>query len=595
MLSILSFFFIFTVSSIPDDNSFPCQQLPTTTKVSWQAPKILQNKGFTFGTLIKTPCGYEQIQNLKIGDIVCTNHNNQTTTITDIFCNDVHQCIRLTIDEITFNVGYEQKFLSADGIWIDAFAITLHDIFVDHEGFPYSFDTIEFIQQDLRTYTLTVDHHVFIATELDLVTHNSAAIIAPSIILSCIELIQPVITILGVTTSLYYFSSYAQPLQQGNFVVYQASPEKIYFDTRYQQLCKLKQEFLTLHAALKTIKSKFQDQAVLLNYQQLYNNTFTQTYNITAQYEATLDFEDRFELTEIRQKILDDLEEEICNIQIALGLFVNEMIHRKDKAIEYYNTITTKADPIHYMLKLPNNITYQAICTYYLFTAICNMMLEEIDNCNQECLLVSKCLNLKSDVLQKTTNIIQALQQTHNNIASYQQAIEKTKLGNQVKMQNVAIYFKQNIKLPYPNINQQLSNAKKDLYQYLQKNQSKSTTQSYLKIKPPKKPDDDDDDENPREYIDAKYHGKNATAKKSAAPKNGQAALDFSLSVGLRRRVGISENQIVILARTRIKPEGGSEWHGYATTWDDLKQDGKDKIRKILKDFGLVDSKGKIL
>lgn len=44
-----------------------------------------------------------------------------------------------------------------------------------------------------------------------------------------------------------------------------------------------------------------------------------------------------------------------------------------------------------------------------------------------------------------------------------------------------------------------------------------------------------------------------------------------------------------------MRPQGGSEWHGYAITWDDLKADAKNNTMKILKKNGIVNAKGKIL
>ena len=99
----------------------------------------------------------------------------------------------------------------------------------------------------------------------------------------------------------------------------------------------------------------------------------------------------------------------------------------------------------------------------------------------------------------------------------------------------------------------------------------------------------------PRIYVGAKYHAKNATSTKSAAPTNGQAALDCSFPVSKRIRVGISENEIVVLGRTLMRPEGGSEWHGYATTWDDLNGNQESDIVKTLKKNNLVKNNGKIL
>ena len=106
---------------------------------------------------------------------------------------------------------------------------------------------------------------------------------------------------------------------------------------------------------------------------------------------------------------------------------------------------------------------------------------------------------------------------------------------------------------------------------------------------------EDDDDEIPRIYVGVDYHGTKATAIKSAGPKNGQAAFDKSYPIGPRTRVGVSNKQIVVLGRTLMRPQGGSEWHGYVTTWDDLKQNQKHITQNILIEQGLVNARGKIL
>ncbi len=281
-----------------------------------------------------------------------------------------------------------------------------------------------------------------------------------------------------------------------------------------------------------------------------------------------------------------------------VGLFVNEIIARKNATIAYYNTfIHNNPDPLHQCLKLPNNVTYHKILNYDTFTAICNMLLEEIDMRNNECLFLHQCFHHKNGIFHTTTNILNILDQTKYDIAQTQRALEKTKLGNQVKIQNVIIYFKTHFTYAFPNINPQILNAKKELQYTIQNEKCRPVGQSYPKINPQQnpKPDDDDNQEIPRIYVGAKYHARNATAIKSAAPKNGQAALDFSFPITKKIRVGVSENEIVILGRTLLRPQGGSEWHGYATTWDDLNREQKEKAKNTLIENGLVNSRGKIL
>lgn len=75
---------------------------------------------------------------------------------------------------------------------------------------------------------------------------------------------------------------------------------------------------------------------------------------------------------------------------------------------------------------------------------------------------------------------------------------------------------------------------------------------------------------------------------KSKAPKNGQAALNNSLSLGptTSRRIGISNGEIVVLNRTR---EG--VWHGHVRSWGELTPEMKRTLIKA----GWVNKKGKII
>ncbi|MGZ6254558.1 MAG: hypothetical protein ACXWL5_01040 [Candidatus Chromulinivorax sp.] len=545
-------------------------------------------ESFLENTQVLTPTGYQKVQDLSVGDLVY-DQNFQEKIVTNIFQYLANQYIQINIDDEIINCAINQQlYISAYQSWIKACQLTQNEC-----------DLIKIINQPALIYCLTVQDHTFQLSDHNIIAHNSAAaIIAPSIILNFIQLTQPVLALLGATLSLCYLSSYNQATEQGNTIIYQPSPEKTYFDTRYQQLCKLKQDFLSVHAAAKTINCQFQDLYGLLNYQPIFNRNCMHTCTINAEYEAQLDFEQRLQLTHIRQKILQDFEDEICNIQISIGLFVNEIIQRKNITTEYYNNfINNIQSPLHNLLRLPADISYQDTLDYYIFTASCNMLLEELINRNQECLILDQCFYRTYQPFFTTTNILEILDETKQDIIACQAIIEKTKLGNQVKLQNVTMYFNKNCKYIFPNISVPISNVQKDLYQKINTFQQKSHTHGYSPIKPPQKPDPDDDDEKeiPRIYVGVKYHAKNATAIKSAAPKNGQAALDFSLPISPRIRVGISENQIVVLGRTLIKPEGGSEWHGYATTWDDLNYNQESDIIKTLKRNGLVKNNGKIL
>ena len=238
-------------------------------------------EGFLENTLIATPTGYQNIQDLCIGDTIY-NENFQEKIITNTFHYFTNSYVQLTINDQIIECAPEQKlYAPLYNQWMQADQLTQKEC-----------HAIKVTPQTALIYCLTVQDHTYQVSKHNIIAHNSpAAVIAPSIILHFIQLSQPVLLLLGATVSLYYLSSYNPATEQNNTIVYQASPEKIYFDTRYQQLTKLKQEFLSIHAAVKSIKYQFQDLYHFLNYQQLHTNNYAQTFNITAQQEAELDLD----------------------------------------------------------------------------------------------------------------------------------------------------------------------------------------------------------------------------------------------------------------------------------------------------------------
>jgi RHS repeat-associated protein len=97
-----------------------------------------------------------------------------------------------------------------------------------------------------------------------------------------------------------------------------------------------------------------------------------------------------------------------------------------------------------------------------------------------------------------------------------------------------------------------------------------------------------------RIYENAPYHGKVDNSVKSKAPTNGQIALDNFIQIKdtSPRRVGVdvSNNEIVVLDRTKINTDGSELYHGHVRSWDDLNIDMQNKLKKE----GLVDKKGNI-
>lgn len=100
----------------------------------------------------------------------------------------------------------------------------------------------------------------------------------------------------------------------------------------------------------------------------------------------------------------------------------------------------------------------------------------------------------------------------------------------------------------------------------------------------------------PPVYEPSPKHGQEQKGNISAAPKDGQTALDNSVQVKdtSPRRVGIDpvNKQIVVLDQTQgATEESGATFHGHVPEWDRLTS----QQQNALKDAGLVDKKGNII
>ena len=106
---------------------------------------------------------------------------------------------------------------------------------------------------------------------------------------------------------------------------------------------------------------------------------------------------------------------------------------------------------------------------------------------------------------------------------------------------------------------------------------------------PPERDPDKDKIKYPHgRYEDAPYHKAKQSGQKNPAPKNGQQALNNSVSIGNNssRRIGVSDGNFVVLDKTC---EG--LYHGHMRTWQELSM----QMRNALITAKLANHKGRIL
>ncbi len=616
MKKIILFFISCVFFSIfPSDNGYYLIK-PITIPCTQQHPFIpLQpfyycaQEGFSSDTLVKTLDGYQHIQDLQQGDIVCSydpdTHLSNTTIVTDVFSHQVSEFMRLTKNDIIIDVALEQTFfLPLHNQWTKAFFIKPSDVFLAHDGSFFSFDKVECIIQDMQVYCITVQDHVFAATTLDVVVHNTAALItAPSIVFNFIQLMQPVIIMLGATLSLnsVNISTKTQLNSNEQNSCIAPSAEKAYFDQKIKQLGHLKQNITNIHSCLKMIKSNFADEYALLHYQPIkITHSFPNMFAMTAQWEADLPEHEKIALTQAREQILDNLEEEICTIQIAIGTYINELLYRKDQTIKFHQDYINRGKITY----IDENTPYSVMKNCYKFTLVNNMLLSEIINRNKEMSTVIQFFERypSNSIIHKTTNIMTALAQQKTEIEANIKLVNKAKQDNDVSTCMHLNYFYNHTSIP--NLSKEIEAIKTELYHTFQsdmKNRCQDKNYSTTKLKP--QPFDEDDD-SPRKYEKSPKHPDFNNLEQlikyldkgiSPSPQDGQSALDRSIKIapGIPARATIQDGYFVIFFRTRQLPEGGSIYHGFIETWNSFKQ--RHKYKNKLVESGLITEHGKIL
>jgi hypothetical protein len=545
-------------------------------------------EGFLENTLVWTPDGYHTIQELTVGDVVY-DQDMQEKVITHTFHYITDHYLQIYLDGQIINCGLEQKiYLKDHNLWMKACDLTLQEC-----------DGVTPVHDQVIMYCFTVQDHIFQVSHHNIITHNSAAaLIAPSIVLEFIQLAQPVLVLLGATIPLCYFSSYTPFVEHGNTLVYQPSQEKIYFDNRYQQLNKLKQELLSINGLLKSVSGQVQGSLYILNCHSVVQNNVANTTKITPAYEGELDFEARLELSEIRKKILQDLEQEICDLQISMGLFVNEIVCRKNETVGAYNDFVD-----HYMQKnfVASGNTRLAAIQYYERLHISLAYIDEVEQRMRECVVLTQLFQryVRDPLITQTTNIVSVLAFEQQEIHDSSIVLERSKQQVLQILKKVHEYFQKNP--PFPNISHAIAAMQNQLKQSIQnKSKMQLHKQMYAKLPDPS----DDDDDAPRHYEKSPKHPNYSTREQaekylargiSPSPQDGQAALDISIKIKDHIRASTQDGFIVMLHRARRLPEGGSIYHGFIINFENLKFRARQSTINLLEKAGFVSSKGEIL
>ncbi len=155
---------------------------------------LLQTEGFISGTLIKTPFGYTQIDQLNIGDkVISTNHNlvAEECLITYITHHTIDCCMKIGINNKYVYTAPNQKFYSYNQKkWVSAHQLQPSDLLMNWHGKCVVIDTLEIVNDKYTMYQLSVDiNHTFCISPHNLIAHNSHFVV-----LNLFPYVTPIIT-----------------------------------------------------------------------------------------------------------------------------------------------------------------------------------------------------------------------------------------------------------------------------------------------------------------------------------------------------------------------------------------------------------------
>lgn len=143
---------------------------------------IVFSEGFAAGTLVKTPTGYEQIENLSAGDIILCFDSAQNIVerpVVYITKKHISSYARVLINNEYINLSPDQKFYSiTNNTWFSILNLQAHNILSIQPSKISFIESIELKCIPIDIYLLSIaEHHNFFVTKANICAHNFFPII----------------------------------------------------------------------------------------------------------------------------------------------------------------------------------------------------------------------------------------------------------------------------------------------------------------------------------------------------------------------------------------------------------------------------------
>jgi|GEM_PF-2004599 len=603
------------------------------TAIHIMALQKIHQEGFVAGTPIKTATGHKPIELIKLHDLIIgsdLNGKNYERTVRAVEKRQVCEFVKISIGDQLICVAPDQKFYCPqEKAWIAAKDLTTSHVLLTGDPAHSRLTSIENVKESAEVYTLTVDGHNLYITPYNVLVHN-ACIALPAIAqitLARIILSHPVMATIGQRIPLDIFNGkvykllpdvtgadafkpFASLTQQE--IDNNLLQERTYYENRKFELNQLKDQFIRVKTDIERISQQFHPFGKALT-GALFNQGFTQVPLLpqpTAQQELQLNDTQKSQLTQLRETDLEIREKQIEDLQIALGVHINELVEHYHETNKYLDEIIPQFNMVSRSWNYSRDFSLQTVINHYEIVLnaeqLCTTLREQISELK---LIIHYYKNSPNAQVLKNTSTINelfSLEQTltdQDNSYKYNKdvVIPETRCVLEQSLCNYGV----DVVRVKENIITNLKNKKNNRQaQAVREAQNKKTQHQFPKQ--PKKDDKEDKKEDEKKkhpngkYEGADYHHPNSRGKKSPGPKDGQKALDNSVEVqsspkegsgkvvepSPKRRIGIEDGQFVVFQKTM---EG--IYHGHLREFSELEK----PMRDALENAGLINKLGKII
>lgn len=468
---------------------------------------VFCSEGFGAETCIRTPDGYQLIADLKIGDIVIGYDPVQGYTesrVLNISKQEIDAHIEIVVDNCIVHAAPNQRFyLSENGIWVEAKDLTETHLLMCGLNDSCIIQSIENREQLVNNYAITVENNNFFIGPRDILVHN-ADVVSGGIVtwmVGRVLLRSAVQIIVGAAINIVNtgFGTKQALLDGCNFEFPKSNEllERDYYEKRELQLQMLRDDFLKIKnelekfIALRCPKTTNFTES-LLHTVQLNYAPFDQFLQIARGEELNYNDDQKLSLKQVRQAKLDCLEQQIFELQLAIGFHFNELIYLRDKAVDEFYIMEPEFNAsINVWNSAEIKTNNMAISAYEVECLEVNV-LQNIENRNQELKLAIQYYKSSNhtSLINKTTNISALIVEEEKRIYEIEHWLVAQKDHNANKYSITMQYFGNN-NLIITNLKNLVGEKIKKHRETIIKKELEEAKKRRASIEPPEEPEQD--------------------------------------------------------------------------------------------------------